>query len=246
MNNYRLRIEYDGTDFHGWQIQPGVRTVQRELQEALSGLLGGGIQVTGCGRTDAGVHALGFTCNFFADTGMEPDQIRRALAGRLPVDIVVHECALADDSFHARYSCVARSYQYKITTAPTAVFRRVLAYTSYGLDCGRMSEGARLLVGEHDFTSFARAPLDENVSPVCHVLDASLGRDGAVISFDVKADRFLHHMVRNMVGTLIEVGRGRFDPERVGEILCKKDRREAGPTAPACGLILMEAHYPVR
>jgi tRNA pseudouridine38-40 synthase len=246
MTNFRLKVEYDGTDFHGWQIQPGVRTVQRELQEALSGLLGIGIQVNGCCRTDAGVHARGLVGNFFADTRMEPDQIRRALAGGLPRDIVVHECEAVDDRFHARYSCVARSYQYKITTAPAAVLRRVLAYTKYGLDCDRMSEGARLLVGEHDFTSFAPASLDEDVSPVCHVLEALLRRDGAVISFDVTADRFLHHMVRNIVGTLIEVGRGRLKPERVGDILRKKDRREAGPTAPACGLVLVEAHYPPR
>lgn len=244
MSNYRLKVEFDGTEFHGWQIQPGVRTVQRDLQDALFGVLGAAVQVDGCCRTDAGVHARGFVGNFFADTRMEPDQIRRALAGALPGDIVVHECGAVDDGFHARYTCISRSYRYKITTAPTAVFRRVMAYTKYGLDCDRMSEGLRLLVGEHDFASFAPVSLNEKVSPVCHVLEASLRRDGEVISFDVKADRFLHHMVRNIVGTLIEVGRGRFDPERVGEILCKKDRREAGPTAPACGLVLMEAHYP--
>jgi len=244
MRNIKLKIEYDGTDFHGWQVQPKVRTVQGVLEDALGDLLGERAQVNGCCRTDAGVHAWEFVGNFKSDTRLEADRIRRALNGKLPVDVVVKDAEDAAADFHARHSCFARRYVYKITTARTAVFRRFLSYTQYDLDLVLMADAARALVGEHDFTSFAPASLDDDVSPVCHVLDASLRQDSAVISFDIKADRFLHHMVRNVVGTLIEVGRGRLDREQVGEIMRKRDRRAAGPTAPACGLVLMEAFYP--
>jgi tRNA pseudouridine38-40 synthase len=243
MKNYKLSIEYDGTDFHGWQIQPEVRTVQGEIETALGEVFGGPTSVAGCCRTDAGVHALGFVGSFHADTRLSPDQIRGALGGKLPDDVVVRKAELAGADFHARHSCVARRYLYKITTERPAVFRRFLAFSKYELDVDRMAAGARALAGEHDFTSFAPAKMDEEASPLCTVLEATMSREGSVIRFDIKADRFLHHMVRNIVGTLMEVGRGRFEPERMGEIMCKKDRRAAGPTAPACGLVLMEAYY---
>jgi len=126
----------------------------------------------------------------------------------------------------------------------TALSRRMCYYCKYPLDLSRMAQAAGLLLGEHDFTSFAPISLGADVSPVCTVSAASVRGDGAAILFDVTADRFLHHMVRTVVGTLIEVGRGRIPPERVGEILCKRDRRAAGPTVPACGLVLMEVFYP--
>jgi tRNA pseudouridine38-40 synthase len=192
MKNFKLIIEYDGTDFHGWQVQPDVRTVP----------------------------------------------------SKLPDDVVVKHVQAAPPDFHARFSCIGRRYVYRITSARTAVYRRMLTYSKYALDVDRMTAGAEYLLGEKDFTSFAPASLEESVSPVCNVLEALFRRDGAIVSFDIKADRFLHHMVRNIVGTLMEVGRGRFDPEQIEDILRKKDRKAAGPTAPACGLTLMEAYYP--
>jgi tRNA pseudouridine38-40 synthase len=243
MRNVKLTLEYDGTDFHGWQIQPGVRTVQGVVEAALGRLLGRPAQVAGCCRTDTGVHALGFVGSFLADTRLSPAQVRRALEATLPEDVVVRDAEGVAEGFHARHSCTARRYAYHITTSPTAMYRRFFAFSKYDLDTDRMAAGARAVGGERDFTSFTPAVLEEGVSRLCRVLDATLTRDGSVIRFDIKADRFLHHMVRNIVGTLIEVGRGRFDPEQVGEILCKKDRRAAGPTAPACGLVLMEAYY---
>lgn len=243
MKTIKLTIEYDGTDFHGWQIQPNVRTVQGALEASLEQVLGRRVQVAGCCRTDAGVHARGFVGSFQTETRLSPEQVRSALAGKLPEDIVVRGSELADAGFHARRSCVARRYRYQVTTERTAVLRRHLAISRYPLDTERMAAGAAMLLGEHDFTSFAPASLDERVCPVCRVLEATLSPEGATIRFDVKADRFLHHMVRNIVGTLMEVGRGRIDPEQVGVIMRKKDRRAAGPTAPACGLMLMEAYY---
>jgi tRNA pseudouridine38-40 synthase len=243
MRNFKLTIEYDGTDFHGWQIQPEVRTVQGVLEEALRSVLRDSTQVAGCCRTDAGVHALGFVGSFQSEGRLEPGQIQSALAAKLPDDIVVRDTVSVPSTFHARHSCVARRYVYRIATEKTAVHRRSTAYSKYDLDVARMTEGARAIAGEHDFTSFAPASLDNEISPVCTVLDASLRREENVILIDIKANRFLHHMVRNIAGTLIEVGRGRYDPEQVGTILCKKDRRAAGPTAPACGLVLVQAYY---
>jgi len=243
MKNIKLTIEYDGTDFHGWQIQPEVRTVQGVLESGLGEVLGASVRVDGCCRTDAGVHALGFVGSLHTDTRLSPEQVGLALAGKLPEDIVVREAELVGEDFHARHSCVARRYVYKITTSHSALYRRHLAYSKYRLDIERMAAGAQALKGTHDFTSFAPASLDEDVSPVCTVSEATFSQDGAVILFEIKADRFLHHMVRNIVGTLTEVGRGRNHPEQVEEIMCKKDRRAAGPTAPAHGLVLMEAYF---
>jgi tRNA pseudouridine38-40 synthase len=177
---------------------------------------------------------------------MSPDQVRLALEGKLPEDIVVRAAELVGEDFHARHSCVARRYVYRVSTDKTALYRRHLSHSKYRLDIERMAAGAQALLGKHDFSSFAPASLDESVSPVCTVSEAAFSRDGNVISFEIKADRFLHHMVRNIVGTLMEVGRGRNDPEQLEEIVCKKDRRAAGPTAPARGLVLMEAYFGVR
>jgi tRNA pseudouridine38-40 synthase len=243
MKNIKLTIEFDGTDFHGWQVQPRVRTVQGVLEAALGEFLDDPVSVAGCCRTDAGVHAVGFVGSVRANTRLSPDQFRAALGARLPEDVVVRAAERVGDDFHARHSCVARRYAYKITTERPAVYRRYIAFSKYGLDVDRMAQGAAALAGAHDFTSFTPAALDGEVSPVCTVTEAAFSREGGVIRFDIKADRFLHHMVRNIVGTLTEVGRGRFDPEQVGQILRKKDRRAAGPTAPACGLVLMEAYY---
>jgi tRNA pseudouridine38-40 synthase len=244
VKNIKLILEYDGTDFHGWQKQPGLRTVQGVLETALGGLLVAEIGVNGCCRTDAGVHAWGFCGNFHTDTGMEAAQVGRALAGALPDDIVVRQARRAPDGFHARHDCLARRYVYRLTTARTAVYRHFLAWTKYNLDVASMERAASGLVGEHDFTSFAPVALGEDVPTVCRVMEAGVRTEDAVIAFDIKADRFLHHMVRIIVGTLVEVGRGRLRPEQIGEILCKKDRTEAGPTAPARGLALAEVYYP--
>ncbi len=246
MKNTKIVLEYDGTDFHGWQIQPEVRTIQGVLEETTSALLQQDITVNGCCRTDTGVHAFGFTGNFLADTRMEASQIQSALNSKLPEDIALKQVDFVSEQFHARYDCVARRYVYRITTAPTAVFRHYLSYTKYPLDVSSMERAAGLLVGENDFSSFAPAALDGDIPTVCNVLEAGFRVEGDVILFDIKANRFLHHMVRNIVGTLIDVGRGRMEPEQVEEILCKKDRRAAGPTAPACGLALEAVYYPVQ
>jgi tRNA pseudouridine38-40 synthase len=244
VKNFKLIIEYDGTEFHGWQKQPEVRTVQNVLEGVLAELFRETVDVAGCCRTDAGVHALGFVGSFEVRTALVAEQIRGALNARLPDDVVVRWVEEAAPDFHARHSCIARRYVYKISTVRPAVLRHVLAYTRYGLDTGRMAEAAKFLVGRKDFASFAPRAIGDEFPTICGVESAAVAREDTVVSFEIKADRFLHHMVRNIAGTLIEVGRGRFDPEHIEEIMRKKDRTAAGPTAPACGLSLVEAYYP--
>lgn len=244
MKNIKLTLEFDGTDFHGWQKQSELRTVQGVLEDAAKALFGKPTKVTGCGRTDAGVHAWGYVCNFLADTKLSRGRIKLALSARLPEDIVIRKIEEVDPDFHSRFHATARRYIYRIATQPTAIDRKVVYSTKYRMDLNLMSKAVTALEGQHDFTSFAASGSNEDVSPVCAVEFARFGREDAGIFFEIKADRFLHHMVRNIVGTLIEVGRGKITPEQIGSILCKKNRTAAGPTAPACGLALTEVYYP--
>ena len=244
MRNFKLTLEFDGAEFHGWQKQPGLRTVQGVMENAAGELFAQPVAVAGCCRTDAGVHAAALVCNFLVETALPVERVYRAMEALLPDDIVVRDLREVPEGFHARHDAIARRYIYRLMGERTALSRRMCYYCKYPLDLSRMAQAAGLLLGEHDFTSFAPISLGADVSPVCTVSAASVRGDGAAILFDVTADRFLHHMVRTVVGTLIEVGRGRIPPERVGEILCKRDRRAAGPTVPACGLVLMEVFYP--
>lgn len=244
MRNFKLTLEFDGTEFHGWQKQPGLRTVQGVMENAAGELFSQPVAVAGCCRTDAGVHAAALVCNFLAETALPAERVHRAMEALLPEDVVVRDLREVPEGFHARHDAIARRYVYHLTGARTALDRRMCHYCKYALDVSRMARAAGLLVGEHDFTSFAPISLAPDVSPVCTVSAASVRGDGAAVVFDITADRFLHHMVRTVVGTLVEVGRGRIPPERVGEILCKRDRKAAGPTVPACGLVLTEVFYP--
>jgi tRNA pseudouridine38-40 synthase len=244
MKNIKLTLEFEGTDFHGWQRQSELRTVQGVLEDAVKEIFRENINVTGCGRTDAGVHAWGYVCNFHADTNLSPEQIGPALSGRLPEDVIIKNVDEVGPDFHSRFDATARRYVYRVSTRQTAIKRRVLHFTNYKLDVSTMSGAATALEGRHDFTSFAAVGSNKGVSPVCEVDFVRFHREDVGFSFEIKADRFLHHMVRNIIGTLFEVGRGRISPEQIGGILCKKDRTAAGPTAPARGLALAEVYYP--
>lgn len=242
MRNFKLTLEYDGTDFHGWQKQPGLRTVQGALDDAVADLFGRSVQVNGAGRTDAGVHALGQVANFVADTRMTAEQIGKALATRLPEDIQVYRVREVDLDFHARFSAKSRRYTYYLRTEPTAIWRRFAYVVATPLDVEAMQSGARHLLGEMDFTSFT--PSRTTGTPtLCRVIKAEVKDEEEIVAIEIEADHFLHNMVRVIVGTLIEVGRGRFRPEHMEEILRKKDRAAAGPTIPPNGLFLMEVVY---
>ena len=245
MRNIRLHLEYDGTDFHGWQRQPQVRTVQGTLEGAIATVLRHPVEAWGCARTDAGVHAMNYVANFHTESDLATARLLSGVNGCLPADVVVTSAVDAAEDFHARFSAKARRYTYRITTAPTAVWRRYAYHIHHPLDVDRMVRGAEHLLGEHDFTSFTSLANEANPVCVLRALEVARDPDGAPgrIEITVEANRFLFHMVRVIAGTLMEVGRGRREPEHVADILRKRDRRAAGPTAAAQGLMLVGVHY---
>lgn len=242
MRNFRLLVEYDGSDFHGWAKQPDLRTVQGTIEKAVQEIFGKSVPLNGAGRTDAGVHATGQVANFVVDTKMTPEQIGKALAQKLAEDIQVYKVDEADMNFHARFSAKTRRYAYYLRTEPTAIWRRFALVVTTPLDMDAMNAALDRLIGEHDFTSFT--PTRSNDVPTqCNVLKAELAREDDFITFEIEADHFLHHMVRVIMGTLLEVGRGRMQPEQMDEILVKRDRGAAGPTIAPNGLFLVRVRY---
>ncbi len=241
MRNIRLNLEYDGTDFQGWQKQPGARTVQGTLETAIQIVCRHPVEAIGCARTDAGVHALGYVANFQTESDMPASRLSLALNGCLPEDLVVVAALDTPADFHARFSARSRRYLYRITTVPAAVWRRFAFHCHHALDVDRMAAAGAQLVGEHDFTSFT--PVGNGAEKTCRVIELAVACEGSHITITVEATRFLQHMVRVIAGTLMEVGRERMEPEQVGEALRKKDRRAAGPTAAANGLLLLRVRY---
>ncbi len=242
--NIKLTVEYDGTNYHGWQIQPSGETIQSVLERAVSTFLGKPIRVTGSGRTDAGVHALGQVVNFHSDKGFDPYRIQRALNALTPDDITIKGVELVPDSFDARRDGRARIYEYRILNRSTpSPFHLNRAWHLHdGLDVEAMRAAIGCLEGEHDFSSFRAAGCDAT-HPVRKVYRVSLEQREELLVFTIEATAFLRHMVRNIVGTLVEVGRGQRTPQSFRELLEARDRTKAGATAPACGLFLVEVKY---
>lgn len=237
----RLLVAYDGADFAGFQVQPGPRTVQRVLEYALSGLAREPVRVRAAGRTDAGVHALGQVVSFESD--LHPEVILRAAPSVLPSDVSIVDAASGPEEFDARRSARSRSYTYLIWTAepPHPLYRRYAFAPRRAIDPFRVDRALRVLVGEHDFTSFARVREDQ--SPMRTVLEASCVADTPFVRITITAESFLHQMVRSIVGTALEIGGGRRDVDWMGEVLEARDRAVAGPVAPAHGLTLTAVDY---
>ncbi len=243
MRTLVLKIEYDGTDFLGWQLQPEGRTVQGVLEEAMRRILQTEIRATAAGRTDAGVHAAGQVVHFRSDTAMVVDRLKKGLNGVLPADVRVLEAARAPDDFHARFSAVGRRYRFRIIRRPSAMRRHHAWHVAYPLDVDAMRRACSPLVGCHDFTSFCQATSTAD-GTVCEVRELDWVEEADELRLWIEANRFLHHMVRAIVGTAVDIGRGRW-PERVmAEMLEAKDRRAAGANAPAHGLCLESVRYP--
>ena len=242
--NIKLTVEYDGTNYHGWQIQPTGETIQSVLERAVSTLLRKSTRITGSGRTDAGVHALGQVVNFFSDKEYEPHRIRRALNALTPFDITIKEVAIVPDSFDARRDGRSRVYEYHILNRPTpSPFHLNRAWHVHQpLDVNAMRETIPCLIGEHDFSSFRAAGCDAE-HPVRKVYANSLDRCGELLVYTIEATAFLRHMVRNIIGTVAEVGLGLRTPQSFIELLEARDRTKAGVTAPAHGLFLVEVKY---
>jgi len=240
----KLVIHYDGTAYHGWARQPAHDTIQGQLEAAFEKLIGRSVEVVGSSRTDAGVHALGQVAHVvLADCPVPTENFQKALNNLLPEDIVIAEVREVSEDFDAISDTVEKQYDYLIHTAPV---RPVLVRNQWHrpglLDTEKMNTAAGMLVGTHDFKSFASAA-DQRESSVRTITLCQVDQDGDVIKISVAANGFLYNMVRNIVGTLVEIGRGRWQPEYIKDILAAKDRNAAGPIAPAGGLCLMKIDY---
>ncbi len=246
MPTYRLDIEYIGTDWHGWQIQPEDPTVQGAIQDALKTALRFPISITGSGRTDTGVHAAGQVAHFSVDAEIDTFKLLSSLNGLLPDSIAVRALQPVRNDFHARYDARSRQYRYRIGTLPFAFENAIRLHIRPAPELDRMNAAAAHLLGRHDFSSFCRTQ-SETENRVCTIdyarWEAVEGKEGHS-DFVIRADRFLHGMVRAIVGTLIEVGQGKREPEDVVEILRAKDRTRAGFAAPPHGLTLEAVSYP--
>ena len=246
MPRYRLTIEYDGTGFVGWQYQGDGRSVQEALERAIERFCGERVRVHGAGRTDSGVHALGQCCHFDLARSRAPAVLRSALNAHLrPAPAVVLDAAEAAPDFDARRDATVRVYLYRIVNrlAPLALANKRAWHLSRPLEVGAMAEAARLLEGTHDFTTF-RAAKCQATSPVRTLKSLAVSRTGDEIAIRAWARSFLHHQVRAIVGTLVEVGEGRRTPTDVAAALAARDRSLGGPTAPAWGLYLEAVIYP--
>ncbi len=243
-NLYKMTLAYDGTSYRGWQVQPNDDTVQGRLEEALGRMAKEPVRVTGAGRTDSGVHAEAQVAHFTLARPIREDGILKGLNTLLPPDIRVTEVVRAPDGFHARYSAREKTYRYRLYCAPVAhPYRaRWTLHVPQPLDGDAMRAAAAIFVGEHDFTTFRAAACSAKTS--LRVCTASRWIDAAPeLVYEVTANGFLHHMVRNMVGTLLEVGRRKMRADEITTLLEARDRNLAGPTAPASGLHLVKVTY---
>jgi tRNA pseudouridine38-40 synthase len=245
IKNFKIIIEYDGTRYHGWQRQKEDATIQGEIDKALWIMTRKRVTLNGSGRTDAGVHALGQAANFRCDTDLTPRIFQKGLNSLLPEDIVIRECRQVDDTFHARYNAKSKIYHYKIFNrpVPAAINRLYVWSIRKQLDIEAMRFAASHIIGHHDFKAFEGAG-SPRAHTTRHVMAADLiETDSLRFTFRIEADGFLRFMVRNIVGTLVDVGHGKTLPAEFKQILKSKDRTKAGATAPARGLCLMEVKY---
>lgn len=244
MRNVRLLIEYDGTNYVGWQWQKNGKTVQETLSNAIEQVVQETIKIHGAGRTDAGVHALGQVANFKTTSAIPSERLLYAINFYLPQDIAVKEVMDMPESFHAQFCAKSKVYQYTLFNdwTRTPLNRNICYVCGLHLDIDTMIKATKYLIGTHDFTSFTTKALCEK-NRIRTIKKLDVKKDGKYIYFTVEADGFLYNMVRTIVGTLIEIGRGKIATESMKDILDARDRKSAGPTAPAKGLCLMEVRY---
>lgn len=237
--NFKLVLEYDGANFHGWQRQPNDITIQELVEDALFKITRKKTVVYGCGRTDAGVHALNYVANFWSNTHLGADVFPKALNSILPKDIVIKNCSLAHPDFHARKSAKSKIYEYHISNEPVplAVCRQYAWHIRRPLDFNAMKQAASVFAGTYDFSSFEGTGSPKATS-VRTVMLSDIKTHKRHLVLTIEANGFLRYMVRNIVGTLVYVGKGKLGPSDIKTILKSKDRGMAGPTAPPHGLFL--------
>jgi tRNA pseudouridine38-40 synthase len=246
VRNFKLVIEYDGAAYSGWQRQKEDRTIQGEIENALQIMTREKVVLIGSGRTDAGVHALGQTANFKSEARISPEAFQKGLNSLLDGDIAIKSCESVPLDFHARFDVVKKAYRYRISnrSVPPAVGRQYVWHIRRPLDANAMAKAAARFVGEHDFKAFEGTG-SPRASTVRRLFKSELSaRDDGLITYDIEANGFLRFMVRNIVGTLAEVGRGKIGPEDIPRIFESGDRSLAGATAPPQGLFLVSVDYP--
>ncbi|MCX7661877.1 MAG: tRNA pseudouridine(38-40) synthase TruA [Candidatus Omnitrophica bacterium] len=253
MPNFRLLIEYRGTNYYGWQVQnkTGLISLQGKIESALSRILQEKVKLIGSGRTDSGVHALALSANFFTKKNFKAEKLKTALNALLPNDIVIKRVDLVSKDFHSRFSAKSKVYRYLILNqSERSSFLKDLAYFyPYPLDIKSMIKASSFLIGKHDFKAFVKAETSKTKSTIRTIKNIVIKKiketlfNAYLISIEIEADGFLHKMVRNMVGTLIEIGRKKISPQQIKKILASKDRRLAGPCVPAHGLYLVKINY---
>lgn len=242
--NYMLLIEYDGTDFLGWQTQREGRTVQSELASAIRHVTGQSrIRLIGSGRTDSGVHARGQVANIKLATNLAPERLRLAINSQLAEDVRVHDIKVVATDFHARYSAQKRRYSYHITQGSSVLGRQYTWCLKYPINVDALKACSKYFRGTHDFVGFSKANMDVN-STVCHVNTSRWEFDGRGIIYHISANRFLHHMVRYLVGTMVEVARGRYTTDQIRAQLMEQGGALSVFRAPAQGLVLEGVRYP--
>jgi tRNA pseudouridine38-40 synthase len=245
MNNYKMVIQYDGGRYKGWQrLGEGDNTIQGKLEAVLSELTGEKIEIIGCSRTDAGVHALSQTANFKTRKDLEAGDIKAYLNRYLPQDIAVLEVTPVHYSFHARYNAKAKTYLYRIWNKeyPNPFLRKYSMYVEEKLDITRMRSASRFFIGEHDFTAYSNAKTKKK-SMVREIYSIDFVQNDGIIEIRISGNGFLYNMVRRIIGTLIEVGLGKIKEDSINDIMISKERAQAGSMADACGLFLEKIEY---
>lgn len=240
---YFITLSYDGANYHGWQVQPGADSVQARINDALSKLLGGGVECVGAGRTDAGVHASMMVAHFDTDRDLDCEQLAFRLNRIVPRDIAVQKVERVSDDLHARFSATSRTYNYYVYTRKNPYRRHYAVQLHFEPDYEAMNNAARVLLETDDFTSFSKVNNDQKTN-ICNVSRAEWVQvDGDLWRFEITANRFLRNMVRAVVGTLLEVGRGRMDKEEFCRVISQKDRCSAGESVPGNALFLVDIKY---
>jgi tRNA pseudouridine38-40 synthase len=239
MSTFKLTIEYDGTDFFGWQVQPDKRTVQGELYTALERITGSRGTIVGAGRTDTGVHAVGQVASVRSDTALTPAVLKRAMNAVLPFDVRIRQCEEAAPRFNARFDAKRREYHYIFIRRQTALWRNYYYAVTGALDTVAMRRSLAGLLGEKDFAAFAS--VEKATTTRCNMLKAELIEAPPLVVLSLTADHFLHHMVRSIAGTVLTIGRGK--PLSMGAIIDARDRSKAGPTLPPHALYLAKVTY---
>lgn len=242
MNNYKIIVAYDGIDYHGWQVQPGIKTIQGTIEQALERITEQRIKIVGAGRTDAGVHAKAQVANFWANINLSEEELFRALNAVLPRDIRIVNLERVPLDFHARRKAKAKIYEYRILNSRMiSPFQlRYVLHFPYPLDFEKMREASKYFVGKKDFTKFSSSDKKNNVREVYY---SEIFKKEDLIIYKIKANSFVRYMVRKIVGILLEVGKGKVEPEVIPEIFENKEQSITIPTAPPHGLCLLEVIY---